>query len=54
LFTGDQVTPPLRVGQYDVAPDGQRFVMKQDQADEKSTGLTVVQNWYAEFKERVQ
>ena len=37
---------------YTVAQDG-RFVMVQDvvQDKEKTTKITVVQNWYAEFKE---
>jgi eukaryotic-like serine/threonine-protein kinase len=39
--------------QYDVTEDGRRFVAVRPVADEKTqTFLTVVENWYAEFKDR--
>jgi serine/threonine protein kinase/Tol biopolymer transport system component len=38
---------------YDVSPDGQRFVMLQSAEEQPgSQPLTVVQNWFAEFKGR--
>ncbi len=38
---------------YDVSADGQRFVMLQsDEQQITSQKLTVIQNWFAEFKER--
>jgi hypothetical protein len=39
--------------QYDVTEDGRRFVAVRPVADEKiQSFLTVVENWYAEFKDR--
>ena len=61
LFTGDQVGTVLYDGSgffipsYDVTPDGQRFVVVQNvgEAGEASpTTLTVVLNWFAEFKDQ--
>jgi hypothetical protein len=38
---------------YDVSADGQRFVMLQsDEQQTTSQKLTVIQNWFAEFRER--
>jgi dipeptidyl aminopeptidase/acylaminoacyl peptidase len=38
---------------YDVSADGQRFVMLQsDEQQTTSQKLTVIQNWFAEFKEK--
>jgi hypothetical protein len=38
---------------YDVAADGQRFVMLQsDEQQTTSQKLTIIQNWFAEFKEK--
>ena len=59
LFTAEEANValyqkrnPLYNPMYTVAQDG-RFVMVQDvvQDKEKTTKITVVQNWYAEFKE---
>ncbi len=38
--------------EYDVAPDGQHFVMIQD-VESWSTQIHVVQNWFEELKQRV-
>ncbi|MGH9602268.1 MAG: protein kinase domain-containing protein [Terriglobales bacterium] len=39
--------------QYDVSPDGRRFLMAQEVGQStKRAGITVVQNWFAEFKDR--
>ena len=38
---------------YDVAPDGQRFVVVREvRREEAKSSVTVVENWYAEFKDR--
>jgi Tol biopolymer transport system component len=38
---------------YDVSADGQRFVMLQsDEQQTTSQKLTIIQNWFAEFKDR--
>jgi Tol biopolymer transport system component len=39
---------------YDVSADGQRFVMLQSDEQQTSTSqkLTIIQNWFAEFKDR--
>ena len=40
-----------RVGWYDVSADGQRFVMTQNTGEVTGYKLTVVENWYTEFKD---
>ena len=56
LFSGDSLGIQLRVKgppvypRYDVTRDGQRFVMIQSL--EETGTINVVQNWYAEFKDR--
>ena len=38
---------------YDVSADGQRFIMLQSHEQQTtSQKLTVIQNWFAEFKEK--
>ena len=37
---------------YDVGDDGQRFLAVQTTVEEEQTAIIVVQNWYAEFKDR--
>ena len=41
----------LRRG-YDVSPDGQYFIAIQDEFENDSRGITVVENWYEEFRQR--
>ena len=36
-------------GTYDVAPDGQRFLMLRPQTDSSTPDLKVVVNWYSEL-----
>ena len=36
---------------YDVTPDGERFVVIQDQQDSKPS-MVIVENWFGEFKDR--
>jgi Tol biopolymer transport system component len=63
LFTGSNVNARLLMGAavvttYDVSADGQRFVViqQEDTGSEPGTigivspGITIVQNWYAEFQ----
>ena len=51
LFTFEGIEAlPLN---YDVTGDGQRFVVVQDvEEDVQTTTMTIVQNWYTEFKDR--
>ena len=48
--------PGLEAGgvapRYDVANDGQRFVLIEMVWADKPTSIHVVQNWFAEFKDR--
>jgi Tol biopolymer transport system component len=57
LFEGPYVPSAVPVSNYDVSPDGQRFLMlkpaEQDQAQSAPTQITVVQNWFEELKRRV-
>jgi len=51
LFTGNYLTGTTN-RQYDIAPDGQRFLMiKQEQTG--VTQINVVQNWFEELKRLV-
>ena len=51
LFTGNYLTGPENQ-QYDIAPDGQQFLMiKQEQTGVSQ--INVVLNWFEELKERV-
>ena len=47
LFADPQVSP-----QYDVANDGRRFVLRETLEADKPISIHVVQNWFAEFKDR--
>ena len=37
---------------YDVTPDGQKFILREAEAGTSDVKLRVVQNWFAEFKDR--
>jgi len=56
LFSLDQAEPVSAAGSarrfYDVTADGQRFVMIQRNRPTILSSMTIVQNWYAEFKDR--
>ncbi len=53
LFTGNYLNDPGR-GQYDVAPDGKRFLMmKEDTAQQEAGQINVVLNWFEELKRLV-
>ena len=47
LFADPGVAP-----QYDVANDGQRFVVRETGSGGKPISIHIVQNWFAEFKDR--
>jgi len=56
LFEGPYLATPLTSPNYDVSPDGQRFLMlKPDEQTSSSaaTQIVVVQNWFEELKRRV-
>ena len=51
LFTGNYLTDP-GTQQYDVTPDGQRFLMiKQEQTE--GAQINVILNWFEELKRLV-
>ena len=56
LFSDDRLAflPPVAWLNYDVAPDGQRFILLEAEAGESDVKLRVVQNWYEEFRDREQ
>ena len=55
LFEGEYVPTPVSTTNYDVTPDGQRFLMlKPSEAGEAApTQINVVLNWFEELKRRV-
>lgn len=52
LFTDKQVNVDYLAYGYDVSADGKRFVVPQNVDVGETPAITVVQNWYAEFKDR--
>ena len=44
----------MRGQRYDVAADGQRFVMVETIEQNSSPVIRVVLNWYEEFRDRAQ
>ena len=55
LFEGPYLPTPLTNPNYDVSPDGQRFLMLKpvEQTQEAPTQINVVLNWFEELKRRV-
>ena len=54
LFTGEYVLASVPVSNYDVSPDGQRFLMvKPSEQTSSLTQIVVVQNWFEELKQKV-
>ncbi len=54
LFEGQYVPAPGASPNYDVSPDGQRFLMlKPVEQAQAATQIVVVQNWFEELKRRV-
>ena len=55
LFSDPNLTWQDRtMPQYDVSPDGQRFVMIESAGERSRPVIRVVQNWYEEFRDREQ
>jgi hypothetical protein len=54
LFEGSYVSTPRSFPDYDVSPDGQRFLMVKavDQMQAPSP-INVVLNWFEELKQKV-
>jgi serine/threonine-protein kinase len=55
LFEGQYLPTPATFSNYDVSPDGQRFLMLKpaEQAQAAPTQIVVVQNWFEELKQKV-
>ena len=54
LFQGPYLPTPYTFPNYDVSPDGQRFLMiKESEQTPAITQIVVVQNWFEELKARV-
>ena len=55
LFEGHYLPTPATFPNYDVSPDGQRFLMLRpnEQAQAAPTQINVVLNWFEELKHRV-
>ena len=55
LFEGPYEPTVFTVANYDVSPDGQRFLMlkRSEQAAAAPTQITLVLNWFEELKRRV-
>jgi eukaryotic-like serine/threonine-protein kinase len=55
LFEGPYLPTPLTTPNYDVSPDGQRFLMLKpvEQAQAAPTQINVVLNWFEELKQKV-
>jgi eukaryotic-like serine/threonine-protein kinase len=55
LFEGPYLASPLTNPNYDVSPDGQRFLMLKpaESAEAAPTQINVVLNWFEELKRRV-
>jgi hypothetical protein len=55
LFDGPFVGPIPFGRSYDIAPDGERFLMvRQPVGGEVLTNLAVVVNWFAELRQRLE
>ena len=55
LFEAPYEPTPATLGNYDVSPDGQRFLMLKPVEQEQAapTQIVVVQNWFEELKQKV-
>ncbi len=52
LFEGPYVPSPRSLSDYDVSPDGQRFLMLKN-AEQSPGEISVVLNWTEELKQKV-
>jgi Tol biopolymer transport system component len=53
LFEGPYELSPVQTDDYDVSPDGQRFLMLKPAERTAPTQINVVLNWFEELKRRV-
>lgn len=54
LFEGPWLPTPVTLPNYDVSPDGQRFLMlKAADEDQNARQIVVIQNWFEELKRRM-
>ena len=54
LFEGPYARSGRSSPDYDVSPDGQRFLMlKASEQAQAATQIVVVQNWFEELKQKV-
>jgi Tol biopolymer transport system component/predicted Ser/Thr protein kinase len=55
LFEGRYLPTPATFPNYDVSPDGQRFLMLKpsESAESAPTQINIVQNWFEELKQKV-
>jgi hypothetical protein len=54
LFEGPYVPTPRSFPDYDVSPDGQRFLMlKANELAQAPAQINVVLNWFEELKQKV-
>ena len=55
LFEGHYEPTAVPIANYDVSPDGQRFLMLKptEQAEAAPTQINVVLNWFEELKQKV-
>jgi len=54
LFQGRYQAGPTLNANYDVSPDGQRFLMlKPSDTQQAATQINVVLNWFEELKQKV-
>jgi serine/threonine-protein kinase len=54
LFEGQYASAPFPIDNYDVSPDGQRFLMvKATEQASPATRINVVLNWFEELKQKV-
>jgi eukaryotic-like serine/threonine-protein kinase len=55
LFEGHYEPAPVPIANYDVSPDGQRFLMLKpvEEVEAPATQINVVLNWFEELKQKV-
>src|SRR5713101_222540 len=53
LFEGPYLPTPATLPNYDVSPDGQRFLMLKPSEQAAPTQINVVLNWFEELKQKV-
>ena len=53
LFEGSYVPTPRSFPDYDVSPDGQRFLLLRPEQAQAPTQISVALNWFEELKQKV-